>query len=752
MLQKIIAKTGLSEKVVGSIIELLEEGNTVPFIARYRKELTEGATDTQLRDFEEIYNYQKNLEERRADILRLMAEKEVLTPELEKALQEAQTLAALEDIYRPFKEKKNTRATKAIAKWLQPLADILLEASMTKEAFEEKAQEFVIDTGDAKTSVADVKEAIQGAMDICAEVVSDNANVRTFIKETEEKKSVLQTKATKKFDEQWVYGIYREYAKKMADMPSYAYLAVCRAEKEKQLSVKLTFGEEKIEEYVLWVFVPATAASSVVFLQEAIFDGLKRLVYPSIERELRSNKKELSDREAIDVFGKNVQAMLMLPPVKGKVILGFDPAYRTWCKLAVIDATGKFLHNDVIYPTKPQQKIAESAATLTAMVKKYSIDLICIGNGTGSRESEQFVAETIKKNDLTCKYMIVSEAGASVYSASKLAEKEYPDLDVTVRGAINIAQRIQDPLATYVKIDPKSLGVGQYQHDVDQKLLKEKLDNKIEDTVNSVWVDVNTASAALLQHIAGLSAKTAQNVVSYRDENGVYASRAQVKKAKGVGPKAFEQAAGFLRINHAKEQLDSTGIHPETYKITYEILEKECGIKKKQLTLPYVCPELNVSSLASRYDIGEETLHDIIAELANPGLDPRQDFDEGSFKSDVLTIDDLSEWMSLTGVVRNIVDFGAFVDVGLKNDGLVHKSQMANYYVTDPFEVVQVGDTVTVKVIGIDKERKRVQLSMKTGETKTTPKKHSAPKRERRKPQETSNVATSTIKGNISRS
>ena len=678
--------------------------------------MTGWATDEELRLFEKEYNYLKNLEERRADILRLMKEKEVLTPELEKAIIAVQTLATLEDIYRPFKEKKNTRATKAIAKWLQPLADILLESKLTKDEFEKKSEEFVNDTWDEKTSVKTAQEAIQWAQDVVAEIVSDSADLRTYIKDREHEKAVLITKPTKTFEDEWVYKIYKEYNKQISSIPSYAYLAICRAEKEKQLSVSSNFNQEYASSEAERLFVPWNANSSKEYLIEAIHDWLKRLIFPSIEREIRADKKQRADTEAIDVFGKNVQELLLLPPVKGKVILGFDPAYRTGCKIAVIDATGKVLDHTVIYPTKPQNDYTKSAATITDLITKHTIQLIVIGNGTWSRESEQFMAKVIADNNLSCQFMIVSEAWASVYSASELANKEYPDYDVTIRGAINIAQRVQDPLSTYVKIDPKSLGVGQYQHDVDQKLLKEMLDKKIEDAVNRVGTDVNTASPALLQHIAWLSEKMAKAIVDYRDEHGIFSSRSQIKKAKWLGPKAFEQCAGFLRIAAAKEPLDCTGIHPESYKVTYELLEDERWVKKKDLQFPYVAPQSDhatIAALAEKYSIGEETLNDIIKELANPWLDPRETFDEGQFKSDILTLEDLEKGMELTGVVRNIVDFGVFVDIGLKNDWLIHKSQLADGYVGNLFDLVSVGQTVSVKVADIDKERQRVWLSSK---------------------------------------
>lgn len=714
-------KTALPIDIVTSIISLIQEGNTIPFIARYRKEMTGGASDTQLRDFEEIYTYQLKLAEKKEDILRLLTEKEVLTPELEKAIHKADTLSQLDDIYRPFKDKKNTRATKAIAKWLQPLADTLLACEMTWDEFTVYAQKFVKETLDEKTTVSDIHEAVQWAKDIVAEIIADAPELRNHIRQSQSNTISLKTAPTKTFDEKSVYGIYKDYTKSLTSIPNYAYLAICRAEKEKQLRVKTLFNETKSNAEAKRLFIPAHATNLKILLIEAIEDGIKRLLHPSLERELRSAKKETSDREAIDIFGKNVEELLLSSPVKNKVIMWFDPAYRTGCKIAVVNKTWSYLESTVVYPTEPQKKTKEAEQILLWLIKKHNIWLICIGNGTASRESETFVAQMIKKNNLSTKYLVVSEAWASVYSASKLANEEYPDLDVTIRGAINIAQRVQDPLATYVKIDPKSLWVGQYQHDVDQKLLKEKLEHHIEDAVNRVGIDINTASRALLQHIAGLSTKTAQHIVSHREENGVFLSRSQFKKVKWLGPKAFEQCAGFLRIramNNAsstKEPLDQTGIHPESYKVTYEILEKECGIKKKKLKLPFQFPsEKNIRELADTYEIWEQTLIDIIAELANPWLDPREAFDDAGFKSDVLTIEDLTKGMKLQWVVRNITDFWAFIDVWLKNDGLVHKSQIADRYVSNVFDVVSIWQQVQVTVVDIDLERKRVGLSMKS--------------------------------------
>lgn len=721
----IVDKTSMEKSVVNNIIELLDQWNTIPFIARYRKEMTKGATDEQLRDFHEIYTYTKNLEARKADVIRLIEEKWLMTDELKKQILEAETLARVEDLYRPFKEKKNTKATIAKAKWLEPLAKILAKADLSKEEFEQEAEKFVKDTGDAKISVKDVKEAIGWAKDIVAEDVSDHADLRDSIKSREENFATLTTKTTKTFEENWVYKVYKDYSKKLSEMPSYAYLAVDRAEKEKQLSLKLNLSDDKIWEDSVEFFVPKQAKNSVVYLEEAIRDWLDRLLLPSIERELRSDKKRRSDEAAIRVFGENLKNLLLTPPIKWMTVLWFDPAFRTGCKLAVVDATGKFLEQSVIFPTEPQNKVEEAWQTLLRLVSDYKVDLIVIGNWTASRESEKIVNEFIKKNKLDVKYMITSEAWASVYSASKLAQEEYPDLDVTIRGAISIAHRVQDPLAELTKIDPKAIGVWQYQHDVDQKYLKEKLDEKVEDVVNAVGVDVNTASYTLLQYVAGLSAAVAKNVVSYRDENWPFQSKTQLKKVKWLGPKAYEQAIGFLRIKDGKEPLDATGIHPEIHKQVYNFLESELQIKKKDLNLPIILDRFSIDesrrefdnteiqNWSEKYDIGYETMVDVIKELQRPWLDPREELEVPCFKSDILEIKDLKIGLELEWIVRNVTDFGAFVDIGLDNDWLVHKSQMANYFVTNPIEVVSVGQKVKVKVLDIDLEREKVSLTMK---------------------------------------
>ena len=725
LIDTIVHKVWMDAKIVQVVIDLLDQGNTVPFIARYRKELTNGATDEQLRDFNDIYTYTKNLEQRKLDVIRLIAEKGLMTPELEAQIMAAETLARVEDLYRPFKEKKNTKATIAKAKWLDPLADILRECAISKEEFKEIATWFIKDTGEKKTSVASVEEAIQGAKDIIAEEVSDDATLRDEIRTYEENNAVLETKPTKTFEENGVYKIYGSYSKKIVDMPSYAYLAICRAEDEKQLSVKLQCNTTKMLEQAKLAFIPKTHGTVVEYLVQAIEDGLHRLLLPSMEREIHSNKKRRSDEAAIKVFGDNMKHLLLTPPVRGMKVLGFDPWFRTGCKLAVVDETGKFLFNDVIYPTNGDTQIGLSEKKLSAMIKDYAVDLIVIGNGTASRESERFVSEFIKKNNLSTKYLIASEAGASVYSASELAQEEYPDLDVTVRWAISIAHRVQDPLAELTKITPKSIGVGQYQHDVDQKLLGEKLDEKVQDVVNKVGVNVNTASYTLLQYVAWLTLAVAKNIVAYRDEHGAFTSKAQLKKVKWLWPKAYEQCVWFLRIVGWKEPLDATGIHPQMYDVMYEILEKELAIKpskKEPLKLPMPAStfawrnESKILQLAEKYTIWFETLFDSIQELQRPWLDPRENMDPPSFKADILELKDLQIWMKLDGVVRNVTDFGAFVDIWLHSDWLVHKSQLADRYITHPGDVVAVWQQVLVTVVWIDEEREKVSLSMKANQ------------------------------------
>ncbi len=712
-------KTWLETKVIRNIITLLDEWNTIPFIARYRKELTQWATDEQLRDFHEVYTYTKNLEARKEDVIRLIDEKWLLTDELRQQIMDAETLARVEDLYRPFKEKKNTRATIAKAKWLDPLADILRKAEISKEEFELEAEKYVKDTWDEKTSVKNKEEAISWAQDIIAEDVSDHANLREDIKTHEEANAQLSTKPTKTFEPNGVYKVYWDYTKKWDQIPSYAFLALLRAEKEKQLSLNIDFSWEYTFECAKRYFLPNNWKclwTSQEYLQLAIEDWLKRLTIPSIERELRADKKRRADEAAIKVFGENLKNLLLTPPIQWKTVLGFDPGFAHWCKLAVVDPTGKFLENATIFPTEPKKDLINAEKILVEMVNKHKVQLISLWNGTASRESEQFIAGMIKKHKLDVQYVITSESWASIYSASKLAQEEYPGLNEMIRWAISIAHRIQDPLAELTKIDPKSIWVWQYQHDVDQKYLKEKLDEKVEDTVNSVWVDVNTASYTLLQYIAWLSEKVAKSIVEYRDENWAFTSKAEVKKVKWLWPKAYEQAIGFLRIKNWKEPLDQTWIHPENFKQLYELLENELWIKKKNLTLPMA--DLNITNTqiiqwSEKYWLGKETLEDCFKELKRPWLDPRDEWDAPCFKSDVLDIKDLKIWMQLEWIIRNVTDFWAFVDIGLHNDGLVHKSQMANHYVSNPIEIVSVWQKVSVKVLAIDEGREKVSLTMK---------------------------------------
>ena len=747
LIKKVVQKTWLAQVVVENIIKLLDEWNTIPFIARYRKELTQWATDEQLRDFHDIYTYTQSLEKRKEDVIRLIDEKWLLTPELKDEILKADSLARVEDLYRPFKEKKNSKATIAKAKWLQPLADLLKRAMLTKAEFDEEAKKYIKISDKKDEIVATYQEAIQWAKDIVAEEVSDDANLREKIKYTLQWTAFFCSKPTKTFEKEWVYKIYWDYKKKLIDIPSYAYLALNRAEEEKQLKLSFEYNLESFVEISSKIFVPKNPNSSVEYLLESIEDWLKRLLMPSIEREVRSDKKRRSDEAAIKVFGENMKNLLLTPPLRWKVVLWFDPAYRTGCKLAIVDETGKFLHNDVIYPTPPQSKIEEAEMKLLKMINNFKVNLIVIWNWTASRESEQFVSNFLKKfNMKEVAYMVVSEAGASVYSASKLAQEEYPTLDVTVRGAISIAHRVQDSLAELTKIDPKAIGVGQYQHDVDQNLLQKKLDEKVEDTVNNVWVDVNTASYALLQYVAGLSKTLAKNVVDYRNEHWKFESKTQIKKVKWMGPKAYEQCIGFLRIKWGKEILDMTWIHPENHKKVYEILDKEFGINKKSLKLPLSLESNKLRTISDKYEIWYETLVDIFADLARPWLDPRDDIPAPKFKSDVLDVKDLEIWMVLDWVIRNVTDFGAFVDIWLHNDWLVHKSEMADFFVSNPTEVVSVWMPVKVKVLTVDVQREKVWLSMKWINTLNNKQTNtSKPKFERKD----NNSEESSIKWNI---
>ncbi len=688
-------KTSLNKNQITNILKLLDEGSSIPFIARYRKEMTGGATDDELRDFHEVYMSAKRLLDRKEEVVKLLTERGQISAELQKAIEHAQTMTELEDIYRPYKEKKNTRASVAIKNGLEPLANILQSAKLDKKEFESRAKGFV------KGAVKSLDEAIKGAKDIVAERFSDAVKERNIVRDMTLKHGMLECKAGKAFDEQGVYKNYKSHSEKVAFVPSHRYLAIKRGEKEKELSVKITIESDRYLEMLKRYKLRDHMGSSKAILFEAYKDGFKRLLFPSIERELFAVLKERSDLAAIGVFGKNLTQLLMTPPVTGKVLLGADPAYVTGCKLAVIDENGTYLANDLIFPAPPKSDYEGSRKKVLALVKKYNITGVAIGNGTASKETQEFFAEINKELKGALKYTVVSEAGASVYSASKVASEEYPNLDVTVRGAISIAGRVRDPMATLVKIDPKSLGIGQYQHDVDQKLLERKLHEGVEDLVNRVGVDVNSASASLLSFVAGVGPKLAKNIVEYRESNGVYKSKKELLKVKGLGAKAYEQLAGFIRIREGKSLFDNTGIHPESYAVAKE-LEKLSDVSDSK-------------ALAEKFGVGEVTLKDIIKELAKPGFDPREELEAIPFKDDLTDISMLREGSVVSGVVRNIADFGAFVDIGLKNDGMIHISQMSQKRISHPLEVLSVNQYLArIEVISIDGEKGKVGLSLKS--------------------------------------
>ena len=711
---------------VEKTIELIDEGNTIPFIARYRKEATGGLSDETLRELGEKLTYLRNLENRKIEVLKSIESQGKLTSEVKQAVEEAKTLAEVEDIYRPYKQKKKTRASIAKAKGLEPLAKIILQQKETKP-LEEIAAEYVsnvenVDKEEAKEGiVADISEAIQGALDIIAEDISDNANYRKQIKRIYYRESVLETKAVSK-EVKSSYEMYYDFTEKVNRLPSHRILAVNRGEKEKFLKVKIEKPEEKIINLIERNVIKGETQFTS-YLKESILDSWKRLIEPSIDREIRSDLTEKAEEKAIKVFGKNAKQLLLSAPIKNLTVIGFDPAYRTGCKIAVIDETGKVLDTTTIYPTEPQNDIENATKILLALIEKYDVNMFAIGNGTASRESEIFVADVIKKakeklgKDVY--YAIVSEAGASVYSASKLATEEYPDINVSLRGAISIARRLQDPLAELVKIDPKSIGVGQYQHDVDQKKLTESLTGVVEDAVNKVGVDINTATPSLLSYVSGINKKVADNIVKYRDENGKIKERKELLKVPKLGKSAFEQCAGFIRIFEGKNALETTAVHPESYIVAEKLLE-HIGYSKEDLTNKEKLKEIksklatiNITTMANELEVGEMTLNDIIQELSKPGRDPREEMPKPVLRNDILKFEDLREGQILTGTVRNVTDFGAFVDIGVKHDGLVHISELSNNFVKNPSDIVSVGDLVKVKVIGIDQDRQKVQLSMK---------------------------------------
>ncbi|HAT4308599.1 TPA: RNA-binding transcriptional accessory protein [Clostridium perfringens] len=705
---------GISLKQVTSVIEMLDEGNTVPFIARYRKERTGGLTDEVLRKFNERLTYLRNLESRKEDVLRIIEEQEKLTPELKLKIEKATTLTEVEDIYRPFKAKKRTRATMAIEKGLKPLAELILSGEFNVDILKE-ANKYI----NEEKGVKNEEEALQGAMDIISEIISDNADYRKWIRNFVQKDGIIQVKGSS--EEQTPYEMYYDYKEPVRTIPSHRILAINRGEKEKILSVKVTCNDDKIIDYLNKKVLKGNKITDK-YLEESIKDSFKRLIYPSIEREIRSELTSKGEEGAIDIFKANLKALLMQAPIKGKVVMGFDPGFRTGCKVAILDETGKFVENTTVYPTAPQNRIDETISILKKLIKKHGVQVISLGNGTASRESEEVIAKMLKEiKDETGKelfYVIVSEAGASVYSASELANKEYPDLDVTVRGAISIGRRLQDPLAELVKIDPKAIGVGQYQHDVTQKKLDESLAGIVEDCVNNVGVDLNIATPSLLSYISGINASIAKNIVDYREENGKFKSRKELLKVKRLGQKAYEQCAGFLRVMESKEALDNTSVHPESYKVAKELIKTlgytEEDLKNGKLVdIDERVKAKGISNLAKELEVGEPTLNDIIKEIKKPGRDPREELPKPIFKSGVIEMKDLKPGMILMGTVRNVSDFGAFVDIGVHQDGLVHKSQMADRFVKHPLDIVKVGDVVEVRILDVDLKRKRISLSMK---------------------------------------
>lgn len=698
-------------KQLVTVLNLLNEGNTVPFIARYRKEMTGSLDEVQIREIEERYAYLENLEKRKTEVIRLIDEQEKLTPELEKAITLAVKMQQVEDLYRPYKQKRRTKATIAKEKGLEPFAQWLLQ--FTQGDIREEAKKYLSE----EKEVQSVEEALQGAHEIIAEQVSDDAKFRTWIRSYTYNKGLYVSAVKKKeLDEKGVYEMYYDFSEPIHKIVSHRILATNRGEKEDILKVSLQVDESAVLSYLERQMIKDPDSPAAVAVREAYQDSYKRFIQPAIEREVRNELTEKADEQAIAIFGENLRNLLLQPPLKGKVVLGFDPAYRTGCKLAVVDATGKVLAIEVIYPHKPAAQAKREAAgpAFVKLINQYKVDMVAIGNGTASRESELFVAEQLKAADHKAFYAIVNEAGASVYSASDIARQEFPNLQVEERSAVSIARRLQDPLAELVKIDPKAVGVGQYQHDVSQKRLAEQLDFVVETAVNQVGVDVNTASPQLLQHISGLNKTTAQNIVTYREENGAFDTRTQLKKVPRLGPKAYEQAIGFIRVPGGKNVLDNTAIHPESYSVAKEIL-KTNGLSEKELGKAEaieILSHLSATRLAETLAVGEETLADILDGLTRPGRDVRDEMPAPLLRSDVLSMEDLKPGMELKGTVRNVIDFGAFVDIGVKQDGLVHISKLSKKFVKHPTDVVSVGDVVTVWIDQVDTNKGRISLTM----------------------------------------
>ena len=701
---KVIADAfSVKEEYVENIISLLDEGNTIPFIARYRKEMHGTMDDQKIREISDKLTYLRNLDARREEVRKLIEQQEQLTEEISASLDKAGTLAEIEDIYRPFRPKRKTRASVAKAKGLQPLADEILLGQKSNLVPLEMAAKYV----DEEKGLETAEDALQGAKDIIAETVSDNAEVRKRVRNIVFLNAVLSSSAAK--DEPSVYDMYYEFSQPVSKIAGHRVLAVNRGEKEGFLKVNVELDDALPMNAINKLYVQG-ASPCAEAVKSACEDSYSRLIFPSIEREIRSELTDNACDAAIKLFGVNLRQLLLQPPVKGKVAIGLDPGYRTGCKLAVVDATGKVLDTAVIYPTHGEAQEKRSKQTLKSMIERYGVEIIAIGNGTASKETEMFTAETIKETNAKVAYMVVSEAGASVYSASKLAAQEMPDFDLTLRSAVSIARRLQDPLAELVKIEPKAIGVGQYQHDMPQKQLEEALDGVVEECVNSVGADLNTASPSLLSHIAGLSATVSKNIVAYREENGSFSSRSELKKVPKLGPKAFEQCAGFLRVPGSKNPLDNTGVHPESYPVAKELLSR-CGVSAADFGKSNM--KLDIEALAKELKVGVPTLQDIVKELSKPGRDMRDELPAPMLRTDVLDMKDLREGMVLKGTVRNVIDFGAFVDIGVHQDGLVHISQICDKYIKHPSEVLKVGDVVNVKILGVDLNKKRISLTMK---------------------------------------
>lgn len=700
---------GLKDFQVENTIKLIDEGNTIPFIARYRKEATGSLSDEVLRNFYDRLTYLRNLEEKKQDTIRLIDEQGKLTEEIKAKIENATTLQEVEDIYRPFRPKRRTRATIAKEKGLEPLAKVISSNDVTDGDVEEYAKPYL------NENVPTVEEAYQGAMDIIAEDISDDADIRKYIRSFTWNNGIIVTQALK--EDRSPYEMYYDYKEAVKTIPPHRILAINRAEREKYISVKIEVDSERIINRLIESKVNK-ASIFAEYYKRAIEDSYKRLIAPSIEREIRNALTEKAEEKAIIVFKENLKSLLLQPPIKGHVVMGFDPAYRTGCKIAIVDETGKLLDTATIYPTPPQNDIDNSKKVLKELIEKYNVTLIALGNGTASRESEMFIADLIKELSREVKYVIVNEAGASVYSASPIGTEEFPDINVSLRGAISLARRLQDPLAELVKIDPKSIGVGQYQHDVDQKKLGEALNGVVEDCVNSVGVDLNTASVSLLKYVSGINTAIAKNIVEYRNQIGKFTSREQLKNVKRLGEATFTQCAGFLRILEGDNIFDSTAVHPERYE-TLEKLLKKFGYKKETLDRKKLkdfansLEEYGLERISEEYDIGLPTLYDIVSELKKPGRDPREDLPKPILRSDVMTINELKPGMELMGTVRNVTDFGCFVDIGVHTDGLVHISEMSQSYIKHPLDVVAVGDIVKVKVLSVDIERNRISLSMK---------------------------------------